>query len=284
MIILIAFAGHYQVAAFCEARWPLIQHQQNLHTSTNINVHSTFFNVQICSSVEGRRRRNPGTLLLAAVFAPLRKNSDWHFAQLPWHLKWPDYLGDDSGYGAWASIGATVERSGLETLTEREKDVLRLLASGFEVKTAAEHLNISANTANERLREARRKLHASSSRHAARLLAQHEAMDPKKSGDRFAGVVTRAPEPSNRPWSQKETEADSADAPTVSQTRAAYVVSGEPFGKLPYLPLRRSGEKGNAYSRPQRLIAIAELSIKLITVVAIVCLVAVLLNSLIEIR
>lgn len=59
----------------------------------------------------------------------------------------------------------------MERLTEREIAALRLLASGYDVKSAAAELGVSVHSINERLRDARRKLGVSSSREAARLWA-----------------------------------------------------------------------------------------------------------------
>lgn len=65
------------------------------------------------------------------------------------------------------------------SLTEREKQVLRLLAASHDAKSAARHLGLSVHTVNERLRTARRKLGVSSSRAAARQLSQVEQSAPK---------------------------------------------------------------------------------------------------------
>jgi DNA-binding CsgD family transcriptional regulator len=62
----------------------------------------------------------------------------------------------------------------LGTLTDREKAVLRLLAKGFDTKSAARELGLSVHTVNERLRSTRRKLRVTSSREAARLLLEQE--------------------------------------------------------------------------------------------------------------
>jgi DNA-binding CsgD family transcriptional regulator len=84
---------------------------------------------------------------------------------------------------------------GLQALTEREKETLRLLLGGHDIKSIAARLGLSVHTVNERLREARRKLGASSSRQAARLLADAEhgghkfSGDPHFSGDRDFGVA-----------------------------------------------------------------------------------------------
>src|SRR4051812_30067510 len=63
----------------------------------------------------------------------------------------------------------------VESLSDRERQTLRLLGRGHEAKSIASALNLSVHTVNERLRVARRKLGVSSSREAARLLLAHEA-------------------------------------------------------------------------------------------------------------
>ncbi|MGN6376071.1 MAG: DUF4019 domain-containing protein [Sphingomonas sp.] len=67
---------------------------------------------------------------------------------------------------------------GIEALTEREKQTLRLIVRGHDAKSIARSLDLSVHTINERLREARRKLAVSSSREAARLLFDAEAQTP----------------------------------------------------------------------------------------------------------
>lgn len=68
----------------------------------------------------------------------------------------------------------------IDTLTEREKETLRLLLTGHDTKSMAAELGISVHTVNDRLREARRKLGVTSSKAAARLFAQREATTPPK--------------------------------------------------------------------------------------------------------
>lgn len=58
----------------------------------------------------------------------------------------------------------------IQRLTERQKEVLRLLLNGHRVESAGRKLGISAHTVTEHLRGARRRLGVSSSREAARLL------------------------------------------------------------------------------------------------------------------
>lgn len=83
----------------------------------------------------------------------------------------------------------TVERmsAGYQSLTEKEKEALRLIVRGHDAKSTARHLGLSVHTVNERLRDARRKLEVSSSREAARLLLDKEGGDPQKLGDKRMG-------------------------------------------------------------------------------------------------
>lgn len=79
---------------------------------------------------------------------------------------------------------------GFQALSEREKDALRLLSGGHDAKSIASSLRLSVHTVNERLREARRKMGVTSSREAARLLAEAERRDPNFLGDKqFGGAA-----------------------------------------------------------------------------------------------
>lgn len=62
----------------------------------------------------------------------------------------------------------------LDGLTDKEKETLRLIVRGHDAKSAANALDLSVHTINERLRNARRKLDVTSSREAARLLFEDE--------------------------------------------------------------------------------------------------------------
>lgn len=79
----------------------------------------------------------------------------------------------------------------LRSLSEREKETLRLLAGGHDAKSVARHLGLSVHTVNERLRSARGKLGLTSSRAAARRLAEAEVgaqtEPPKFLGDKQLG-------------------------------------------------------------------------------------------------
>lgn len=78
---------------------------------------------------------------------------------------------------------------GYQTLTEKEKQTLRLLVSGYDAKSMARHLGLSVHTINERLRDARRKMATSSSREAARQLREAEAATPELSADNALGAA-----------------------------------------------------------------------------------------------
>jgi len=81
---------------------------------------------------------------------------------------------------------------GYQALTEKEKQTLRLLLEGHDAKSMARHFGLSVHTINERLRDARRKLSASSSREAARLLRDAEGADPELLGDKAIGDAAGA--------------------------------------------------------------------------------------------
>jgi DNA-binding CsgD family transcriptional regulator len=83
-------------------------------------------------------------------------------------------------------------RVGLDSLTEREKETLRLLLAGHDAKSAARAQGLSVHTVNERLRDVRRKLAVTSSREAARLLAEAVRADPEFVADKQFGVVERS--------------------------------------------------------------------------------------------
>lgn len=77
----------------------------------------------------------------------------------------------------------------VQKLTPRQKEILRLLGVGYDVKSVSRELGISNHTVAEHLREARRHLGVSSSREAARLLRQAESGPPNDMGHSRLGVV-----------------------------------------------------------------------------------------------
>ena len=80
--------------------------------------------------------------------------------------------------------------SGYSSLSDKEKETLRLLLNGYDAKSIARHFNLSVYTVHERLRNARQKMSVSSSREAARMLGDFEANDPKILGDKQLGEAS----------------------------------------------------------------------------------------------
>lgn len=84
-------------------------------------------------------------------------------------------------------------KNGYQTLTEKEKETLRLLGDGHDAKSIAQHFGLSVHTINERLRDARRKMAISSSRGAARLLREIEHTHPHFHGHTPLGDALATP-------------------------------------------------------------------------------------------
>ena len=102
--------------------------------------------------------------------------------------------------------------TGLDALTSKEKETLRLILRGHDAKSSARTLGLSVHTVNERLREARRKLGVTSSREAARQLLAQEGETPENppefDADKALGDAAQAPvaadmtAPATRRWAR----------------------------------------------------------------------------------
>lgn len=88
----------------------------------------------------------------------------------------------------WLKARGPEVREGLSRLSEREREVLRLLVRGHDIKSIARQLGISTTAVNERLRQSRQKLGVSSSREAARMVASEEG-DHNISVDMETGIA-----------------------------------------------------------------------------------------------
>ncbi|WP_217431898.1 helix-turn-helix transcriptional regulator [Brevundimonas vesicularis] len=86
----------------------------------------------------------------------------------------------------------------LDRLTAQEQDLLRLLAQGHTAKTIANLTGLSVNSVNERLRSARRKTGAVSSRELARRLADQAPQPPQEIQPKLFGIGRQTPK---RHWS-----------------------------------------------------------------------------------
>lgn len=78
------------------------------------------------------------------------------------------------------------------TLSDKEKQTLRLILRGHDAKSSARELGLSVHTVNERLRDARRKLGVTSSREAARRLLAEEGDAPEIFADNDFGDALAA--------------------------------------------------------------------------------------------
>ena len=103
-----------------------------------------------------------------------------------------------------------------DELSQKEKEALRLLAAGHSAKSAAAELDLSVYTLNDRLRDARKKLRVTSSREAARLLAEYEGESPKNLVPKDFGI------------SHTNTSADAVPhhQPKTAQRNAAVWIAG----------------------------------------------------------
>lgn len=89
----------------------------------------------------------------------------------------------------WETKSASIA-GGCNTLSEKEKQTLRLIVRGHDAKSMARYLGLSVHTVNERLRDARRKLEVTSSREAARRLFNAEGAGPQSLVDNGIGEAT----------------------------------------------------------------------------------------------
>lgn len=124
---------------------------------------------------------------------------------------------------------------GIEALTEKEKQTLRLLLRGHDAKSSARELGLSVHTVNERLRDARRKLGVTSSREAARLLLVDEGDTPERFGDKDLGEAAEVAEeaevaaPATRRWARPGLALTSIGVFVMSMILAALLLP-TPFG------------------------------------------------------
>lgn len=133
---------------------------------------------------------------------------------------------------------------GLDDLTAKEKDALRLLLRGHDAKSSARELGLSVHTVNERLRDARRKLGVTSSREAARLLLVEEGAElldaaPERLGDKRlwgaaeGGAAGQATPSAARRWARHGLALPSIGVLAMSLILAALLIPSSPVSVLP---------------------------------------------------
>lgn len=84
--------------------------------------------------------------------------------------------------------------SGIDDLTDKELETLRLMLRGHDAKSMARELSLSVHTINDRLRMARRKLGVTSSREAARIVFERESGSPENLADKELGSAPELPD------------------------------------------------------------------------------------------
>jgi DNA-binding CsgD family transcriptional regulator len=165
-------------------------------------------------------------------------------------------------------------------LNENEKQALRLLLQGHDAKTAAQEIGVTPNVINERLRSARQKLQVTSSKAAARMLAEHEGYEPKKFVSKNIGIVPQRKSDAIYPLPGQQQQVASPDR--VREAQSAYQSYAAFSNPLLSVPFRKQGELGNDLDKGARIWAIADLTVKLAFAFAFVCLAAMVVSRLIS--
>ena len=189
---------------------------------------------------------------------------------------WPIFFAN------WTSLiyDRDMTRVTCDDLNDNEKAALRLLLQGHDAKTAAQEIGVTPNIINERLRSARQKLQVTSSKAAARMLADHEGSAHKFFVPKDIGIV---PKPkSDAVYPLPGQQAASPDRDRVREMQTTYQSYASFSNPLLSVPFRRQGETGNDLSKGARIWAIADLSVKLAFAFAFICLAAMLVSRLIN--
>lgn len=168
----------------------------------------------------------------------------------------------------------------LTKLQEKEKAALRLLIRGYDAKSAARHIGVTPNVINERLRSARQKLSVTSSKEAARLLAENEDIAPNFFVPKEIGIVPTPKNTAINPLPDKQVAM--SDDNSVREMQATYETYSSFPKPLSSVPFRKQGELGNDLGKTTRLKAIGDLTVKLAATFAFICLAAMLVSTLIS--
>ncbi len=165
-----------------------------------------------------------------------------------------------------------------DNLNQNEKEALYLLLQGHDAKTAAREIGVTPNVINERLRSARQKLQVTSSKAAARMLAEHEGYEPKIFVPKNIGIVQKPKSDAVYPLPGQQ----AASPDRVMEAQSAYQSYATAFNPLLSVPFRKQGELGTDLSKGARIWAIADLTVKLAFAFAFVCLAAMVVSKLIN--
>jgi DNA-binding CsgD family transcriptional regulator len=159
-------------------------------------------------------------------------------------------------------------------LTQKELEVLALIAKGHDAKSAAIELSISYHTIYERLRRARAKVGVTSSREAARIVFQSDTHQKLVGENLGLGDLQ---EPTATYSSSSVTASFWVDAAAVlDQSTLVRPSTSAVFGAL---PLRVLDEREVQLTKTQRLQLIFNLSAKLALTFAAICLAAMIAST-----
>lgn len=156
-------------------------------------------------------------------------------------------------------------------LSDKEIEVLALIARGHDAKSAARELTLSPHTIYQRLRRAREKLGANNSREAARLF-----FDGERAGTRSDGSAL---EDAGIALSRFSGEQDVAIPPPRLRSTPSYQASSFGLDSVFELPLRPQGERLFEARSSERIRLIGDLSAKLAMVFVSICLAALALSN-----
>lgn len=167
-------------------------------------------------------------------------------------------------------------------LNEKEREILALILEGHSVKSAARLLDVSANTLNERLRSARRKMGVASSREAALKLRDHAEHPYKLPVTNEIGMGSFQSSHASFPLPGSP----GADDPEMelATVQADYIPLSTGWVPSSGLPLRKEGMRNNGLSRSERLRIFRELTLAMATSFALISLAFILISTLLRHR
>ena len=153
-----------------------------------------------------------------------------------------------------------MDNNRIERLTLKQRECLRLVLGGYEIKEIALNLGLSPEAVSERLRAARRTLDVSSSREAARALAAYEEADASEAYMRHVNRSESLADLGAAPpfgLSSPPEEAGADDRYRLREPSAAFGPSGRGAIETVLLPPFRTAERpDNDLNLAQRLTVI----------------------------
>lgn len=154
----------------------------------------------------------------------------------------------------------------VEKLSEAQKECLRLIAAGLELKEVARELGISPNAVVERLRNARRTLGVGTSREAARLFTAHDRSTDYTQHVAIPDGVAEIgpPAPFCRPSNAGSGSAgEGPGSVSIREEQMPYLAAGPSAGSRFPWPFPTTGRERNDLTGWQIFVAVLALTIGL---------------------